>query len=280
MAAVAARTAPPVITGVMRGRELTRKQGRLRSFIGPIDLLLEGGLPRGRISEITGRKSSGKTTLALTFIATATRRGEIAAIIDWEGACDPESIAATGAALSRILWIHPQPAMGSGTPGHRASPILKNCLKVAEMVLEAGGFGLLVIDLGERSFALAPGAAFRIARVAERAGTAVIVLAGRPVCGTFAATNLALERRQALFSRGRYQTFPFVSHWVRDAVTAPIYGSAMFDGIRSEAVISRNKLGHAGTSAQWLALSDPAACVPPLQHPSPVSIGEQPAALR
>src|SRR5437763_16374838 len=86
----------PEFTGVFRGRELTPKTRRLSSDFAPADALLGGGIPRGRISEIVGRLSSGKTSMAAAFIAAATRRGEIAAMIDASGAFDPLSMANAG----------------------------------------------------------------------------------------------------------------------------------------------------------------------------------------
>src|SRR5271167_2780456 len=91
-------------SGVFRGHELTRKDRRLSSGLAPLDALIDGGIPRGRISEITGRAGSGKTSIAASFAAFATRRGEVAAWLDASGAFDPESMAAAGVDLRRMLW--------------------------------------------------------------------------------------------------------------------------------------------------------------------------------
>ena len=77
------------IAGVFRGRELTRKEGRLTCGITPIDDLIGGGIVRGRISEIIGAASAGKTSLAAAFAAAATGRGEVVAWIDADGGFDP-----------------------------------------------------------------------------------------------------------------------------------------------------------------------------------------------
>src|SRR5437763_13845486 len=95
----------PEFTGVFRGRELTPKNRRLSSGFAPADDLLGGGIPRGRISEIIGRLSSGKTSIAAAFIAAATRRGEVVAIVDSSGAFDPQSMSKAGIDLARILWV-------------------------------------------------------------------------------------------------------------------------------------------------------------------------------
>src|SRR6185437_9735254 len=66
-------------SGVFRGRELTRKDRRLSSGIAPLDAILSGGIVRGRVSEILGRPGFGRTSLAASFAAIATRRGEVVA---------------------------------------------------------------------------------------------------------------------------------------------------------------------------------------------------------
>src|SRR5260370_40475884 len=98
------KSQPLQFSGVFRAHELTRKDRRLSSGLAPLDDLLDGGVPRGRISEITGRAGSGNTSLAPSFAASATHRGEVAAWLDGSGAFDPERMAAAGVALPRILW--------------------------------------------------------------------------------------------------------------------------------------------------------------------------------
>jgi recombination protein RecA len=93
------------IAGVFRGRELTRKEGRLTCGITAIDDLIGGGIVRGRISEIIGDASAGKTTLAAAFAAAATGRGEVVAWLDADGSFDPASTAAAGVDLARLLWV-------------------------------------------------------------------------------------------------------------------------------------------------------------------------------
>jgi recombination protein RecA len=70
-----------------------------------IDLLLCGGLPVGAISEIVGPECSGRTSLALTFVAGMTQAGKVCAWVDVSDALHPESAAAAGIDLSRLLWV-------------------------------------------------------------------------------------------------------------------------------------------------------------------------------
>src|ERR1700691_3838089 len=73
--------------------------------IREIDTLLRGGLPVGAISEIVGPECSGRTSLALTFVAGMTQAGKVCAWVDVSDTLHPESAAAIGVDLSRLLWI-------------------------------------------------------------------------------------------------------------------------------------------------------------------------------
>ena len=73
--------------------------------IAAIDDLLGGGLPVGAISEIVGPECSGRTTLALAFLASITRQGKACAWVDVSDALHPESAAAAGLNLDRLLWV-------------------------------------------------------------------------------------------------------------------------------------------------------------------------------
>jgi hypothetical protein len=232
---------------VFRGRELTRKDRRLGSGIAPLDAILSGGVVRGRLSEIVGRSGFGRTSLAASFAAVATRRGEVAAWIDSVGAFDPNSLAIAGADLSRILWVGAYGQRGGRSfPqfDHTIAPrseAVSDAFKAAEMVLGAGGFGLVIIDLAPEitKRPLSECRALRLARAAERGGSAVIVMAARRTCGTFAALSLVLRGARPAFSR-----------------TAPD-APALFDGIRIEACVVRNKLGASGQTVSWRAMVDP-----------------------
>src|ERR1700722_1334305 len=73
--------------------------------IREVDSLLHGGLPVGAISEIVGPECSGRTSLALTFVAGMTQAGKVCAWVDVSDTLHPESAAAIGVDLSRLLWI-------------------------------------------------------------------------------------------------------------------------------------------------------------------------------
>src|SRR6202035_1048470 len=73
--------------------------------IDAADELLDGGFPVGAITEIIGPASSGRTTLALSFLARRTAEARICAWIDPQDALDPESAAANGVNLKQLLWV-------------------------------------------------------------------------------------------------------------------------------------------------------------------------------
>ncbi|MEY9953168.1 recombinase RecA [Leifsonia sp. EB34] len=91
-----------------------------------------GGLPRGRIVEIYGPESSGKTTLTLHAIANAQRAGGIAAFIDAEHALDPEYARKLGVDIDALLVSQPD-------TGEQA-------LEIADMLVRSGSIDLVVID--------------------------------------------------------------------------------------------------------------------------------------
>lgn len=91
-----------------------------------------GGLPRGRIVEIYGPESSGKTTLTLHAIANAQRAGGIAAFIDAEHALDPEYAQKLGVDIDALLVSQPD-------TGEQA-------LEIADMLIRSGSVDLVVID--------------------------------------------------------------------------------------------------------------------------------------
>jgi hypothetical protein len=73
--------------------------------IATLDELLEGGLPLGAISEMTGPECSGRSAVALSFVSLHTRSGSVCAWVDVSDSFDPESAAAARVDLSRLLWV-------------------------------------------------------------------------------------------------------------------------------------------------------------------------------
>ena len=98
-----------------------------------LDLALGiGGVPRGRIVELYGPESSGKTSLALHIVAEAQRNGGIAAFIDAEHALDPVYARAIGVDVDELLISQPD-------TGEQA-------LEIADMLIRSGALDVIVID--------------------------------------------------------------------------------------------------------------------------------------
>lgn len=91
-----------------------------------------GGFPRGRVVEVYGPESSGKTTLALSVIAQAQKRGGVAAFIDAEHALDAEYARKLGVDIDNLLVSQPD----SG----------EQALEIAEMLVRSNGVDVVVID--------------------------------------------------------------------------------------------------------------------------------------
>ena len=73
--------------------------------VAAVDEVLEGGLPVGVVTEMVGAECSGRTALALSFVAGVTRAERVCAWVDVSDALSPESAAAAGVELGRMLWV-------------------------------------------------------------------------------------------------------------------------------------------------------------------------------
>lgn len=212
-AAALARLADLSLPGNVRfGLTTSEPVSRLPSGQTLIDALLGGGVPRGRISEVLGPLTSGKTSLLLVLLAAATRRGEVVACVDLADALHPASVAAAGADLQRVLWVRPS----SFTDG----------LRCTELLLQAGGFAVVAFDLGAtRPRPFRSRVWPRLLHAAEQSHTALVVLAPQRVAGSSAVLSLGLRPRTPLWQRGAWP---------------------LFNGFDTTLLVERNKLGAPG----------------------------------
>src|ERR1700742_3515808 len=91
---------PSALTPIPKIRSAVHATG-----IETLDELLDGGLPLGALSEFVGPECSGRTSIALSFLARMTREERVCAWIDVSNALDPASAAAAGVDLQRLLWL-------------------------------------------------------------------------------------------------------------------------------------------------------------------------------
>ena len=159
----------------------------LATRVESLDRLLAGGLPKGTLVELTGRRSSGRFSIGLATLAAVTSRGESAALVDLGNHLDPASAKAAGVDLERLLWAHPTR--------------VKEALAAAEMLL-ATGFPLVVADLGlsPRGGRFLPDAAWlRLARAAQAHGSVLLLLSPYRVSGLTAQAVVAAGQAQAIW---------------------------------------------------------------------------------
>lgn len=193
---------------------------RLPCAVPALDELLGGGWPRGRLSEIYGARSAGKTTLALHLLASVTQRGETGVWVDAADALHPLSLVAAGVDLRRVLWVRPR----SG----------QEALRCAEIVLSNKGFALVVLDWGERAPHLLGHAAWvRLQRAAARAHAVLLVLTPRSLAGSFAALRVHMQRRG--------------THWLR------VGQRACLEGLQAIVAVERNRTGPERQQLRWQA---------------------------
>ena len=96
--------------------------------------LLLNGLTRGTLVEASGAQSSGKTALCVHILAQATQNGEVCAVVDLHNSFHPDSASASGVRLDRLLWV-------------RCKCKPEYTIKTADLLLHAGGFGVVLLDL-------------------------------------------------------------------------------------------------------------------------------------
>ena len=164
--------------------------------IKEVDVILGGGVPRGSITQIFGASSTGKTSFALSTIASITQSGAVCAWVDVSDALSPESTAAASVVLKRLLWLRIS-ATRRKQITDEPWPRLEQALKATDLLLQAGGFAAIVLDMCDvfpqhtRRITLATWYRYRLA--AEQARTALIVLTQAPCTGSCAALSLSCE---------------------------------------------------------------------------------------
>jgi hypothetical protein len=177
----------------------------LPTGIAALDRSLGGGLPQGQVVEVVGPRTSGRTALAFSLLRQGTREG-VCALVDLHGAFDLQSAAAAGVELQRLLWVRlsakvpkAQRSLFETGPGEaRAIPEkpwarLDRALRATDLILQAGGFCVVVLDMGD----LAPEQAtriplatwYRFRRAAEAADTLLLLLTREP-CSQASAARL------------------------------------------------------------------------------------------
>jgi hypothetical protein len=161
-------------------------RGLQPTAVPELDSLLAGGLPKGGLVELSGRRSSGRFSIGMATLASATSEGRAAALVDLGGHLDPQAAEDAGVELERLLWVRPVR--------------VKEAVAAAEMLL-ATGFPLVVVDLGlppMRGSRFVPDAAWvRLTRTAQAHGSSLLLLTPYRMSGVAAEAVVSAGRASA-----------------------------------------------------------------------------------
>lgn len=174
--------------------------------ISSVDELLDGGLPVGAISELIGPSSSGRTSIAMSFLARHTSTGSVCAWIDSCDCLDPESAAANGISLNTLLWIRcSNIQLQNQSDSARHSPFKKSqpwtrldqALRATDLLLQSGGYAAIVLDLADESTdhcrRIPLATWFRFRQAADRTRCSLIVLGKAAYAQSSAAVVLECQ---------------------------------------------------------------------------------------
>jgi hypothetical protein len=143
---------------------------------------LTGGIPRGALSEISGPASSGRTSLLFSMLSYATTHDEICALVDISDTFSPTAASLAGIDFERLLWL-------------RCGSNLEHGFKATDLLLHAGGFGLVILDMGDvagkDARRIISSWWYRFRRTVENKPTAIVVMSAE-TC-TRSCASLALE---------------------------------------------------------------------------------------
>ena len=163
----------------------------LSSGISQIDFFTGGGFPRGAITEIFGPASSGRTSFMLSALAYATTHDEVCAIVDTNNVFDPASASRAEITLERLLWI-------------RCANNLEHAFKATDLLLQGGGFGLVMLDLADvpskDARRIISSWWYRFRRTLEATPTALVVIVEESCAKSCAALALELKQETGVWS--------------------------------------------------------------------------------
>jgi hypothetical protein len=128
--------------------------------------------------------SSGRTSMMYSMLAYATRHEEVCAVVDINDVFAPSVAVAAGIDFNRLLWI-------------RCGGSLENAFKAADLLLHAGGFGLVILDMadvaGKEARRISPSWWYRFRRTVENRPTSIVVMSEEPCTRSCAALTLELK---------------------------------------------------------------------------------------
>jgi len=226
-----------------------------RTGVSAFDARLGGGFPRGQLSEITGPRSSGRSSVLLQLCAAATARGELVAIVDVLDMFDVASASAAGVDLTRLLWIRGHVVGNPGLCRDTNQRAMEQAIRALTLVLTAGNFGVVAFDAGEAPVEAVRRLPFttwlRLQRLVEGSQTVCVLIGREPMARSSAGLTLRLGsacmflRRPLLDEQSPRSSRvlgtgvgPHATQECRDALAAP----RLFEGLNVTARIVRARV--------------------------------------
>jgi recombination protein RecA len=207
------------------------EQSSISTGIADIDHAT-GGVPLGALTEIcgSGLASSGKTSVLISLLAQATKK-HFCALVDAGDSFDPASACAAGVIFSRLLWVRCGKAQSKLKP-------MEQAFKAADMLLQSGGFGLIVVDLSSPAEGLVRKVPlttwFRFSRVVEKQQTSLVFLERRPHAAGCAGLVLNFKGDSAVWSGKLLTQFGLEAEVLRSRVKKPSQFAGLDFSIRAE----------------------------------------------
>src|SRR6266498_1475811 len=159
-----------------------------------------GGLPRGAITEVFGPASSGRTSLILSILTSATANEEVCALVDTSDVFAPSLAVEAGVETDRLLWV-------------RCSSSIEHAFKAADLLLQGGGFGLVLLDLGDvagkDARRIISSWWYRFRRVVENTPTVFMVIAQEGCVRSCASLILEMKNGVSSWSRTSSSSFKY-----------------------------------------------------------------------
>lgn len=180
---------------------------------------VSSGIPISALTEICGRglASSGKTTVMISLLAQATQK-YFCALVDANDSFDPSSAQTAGVNFSRLLWIR------CGKNQSQLKP-MEQVFKTTDMLLQSGGFGLLLVDLSslpERLVRKVPLTTwFRFSRVVEKQRSALVFISQQPHATSCAGLVLHVKADPAVWSGNLLTQFQLQAEVLRSREKKP-----------------------------------------------------------
>lgn len=166
-----------------------------------LDEALGGGWRRGELSELVGPLSSGRTSVLVATLAAATGRGEVVGLIDGIDRFDPALAAAAGVDVTRVLWVRGPSVstVSERSAAHTEDAIVRRALRAADLIVRAGGFGVVALDLADLPAAVlrrVPASSWlRLAHANEGRDTVCLLVADAPMARSPRGWSVRLSAR-------------------------------------------------------------------------------------